>query len=180
MPNVAEVLYGLVVILGLCIAGLCRSHHVTNQRLDELEQDLEQLLDQWAVADEDGDQPPTESIAAPFQADLDALRKAGLSEALIDQIRSNSREAGSEIAREILAGGPVLITALNAAQAVDDEDPPAAWCDPTYGRIDRDIQDYVAAMHPTDIGQRVAIENTLQDRRNHGHEVVSASGTEEG
>lgn len=44
------------------------------------------------------------------------------------------------------------------------------WHDPTYGRIDRDIQDKVAAYYGPDLGlaQKVAIENTLQDRRERG------------
>jgi hypothetical protein len=37
--------------------------------------------------------------------------------------------------------------------------------DPTYGRIDRDIQEAVDEWGPRDIGQRVAVENTLQARR---------------
>lgn len=38
--------------------------------------------------------------------------------------------------------------------------------DPTYGLIDRDIQLRVNKMDPKDIAQRVAMETTLQDRRN--------------
>ena len=37
--------------------------------------------------------------------------------------------------------------------------------DPTYGRIDPDIQQQVALMNPRSLGQMVAIEHTLQDRR---------------
>lgn len=40
--------------------------------------------------------------------------------------------------------------------------------DPTYGRIDRDIQEAVDAMEPSGIGPRVAMENTLQARRDSG------------
>lgn len=42
-----------------------------------------------------------------------------------------------------------------------------AWTrpDPTHGRIDRDIQATVNAMHPKDVAQRTAIENTLQEPR---------------
>lgn len=39
------------------------------------------------------------------------------------------------------------------------------WHDPTYGRIDRDIQQLVDEMHPRSLGSRVAMENTLQQRR---------------
>lgn len=39
------------------------------------------------------------------------------------------------------------------------------FADPSHGRIDRDIQDQVDEMNPTSLGQRVAIENTLQNRR---------------
>lgn len=42
---------------------------------------------------------------------------------------------------------------------------PEPWHDPTYGRIDRDIQERVDAMGSTTLGTRVAIENTLQNRR---------------
>jgi len=41
----------------------------------------------------------------------------------------------------------------------------AEWYDPTHGRVDRDIQEYVDRMDPKSIAQRVAIENTLQARR---------------
>lgn len=39
--------------------------------------------------------------------------------------------------------------------------------DPTYGQIDADIQRQAAELldDPTDLGRRVAIENTLQARR---------------
>lgn len=45
------------------------------------------------------------------------------------------------------------------------------WHDPTHGRIDRDIQDNVEAQFgpfvtSAERAQRVAIENTMQDRRN--------------
>lgn len=42
----------------------------------------------------------------------------------------------------------------------------AVWRDPTHGRIDRDIQEQVDEWNPGSLGQRVAIENTLQERRN--------------
>lgn len=41
----------------------------------------------------------------------------------------------------------------------------ARWRDPTYGRIDRDIQEAVDEWVPRNIGQRVAVENTLQEQR---------------
>lgn len=44
--------------------------------------------------------------------------------------------------------------------------------DPTHGRIDRDIQQAVEDMHPKSLGQRVAIENTLQRRRDDGLVVL--------
>lgn len=40
--------------------------------------------------------------------------------------------------------------------------------DPTHGRIEADIRQNVDGMSPTSLGQRVAIENTLQDRRDRG------------
>lgn len=40
--------------------------------------------------------------------------------------------------------------------------------DPTHGRIDFDIQDYVEEMSPKSVAQRVAIENTLQAKRDRG------------
>jgi hypothetical protein len=45
---------------------------------------------------------------------------------------------------------------------------PEPAADPTHGRIDLDIQDAVDEMRPTSLAQRVAIENTLQDRRRRG------------
>jgi hypothetical protein len=47
------------------------------------------------------------------------------------------------------------------------------WYDPTHGRIDRDIQEYVdEVFQPIDVGQRVALENTLQARRDAGHRLL--------
>ncbi|MFT4281205.1 hypothetical protein [Microbacterium sp.] len=43
--------------------------------------------------------------------------------------------------------------------------------DPTHGRIDKDIQERVDEMKPTSLGQRVAMEATLQERRD--REVAS-------
>lgn len=37
--------------------------------------------------------------------------------------------------------------------------------DPTHGRVDKDIQEGVDALQPSTLGQRVAIEQTLQERR---------------
>jgi hypothetical protein len=44
------------------------------------------------------------------------------------------------------------------------------WHDPTHGRVDRDIQDRVTEVYGNDfpVGQRVAIENTLQNYRDRG------------
>lgn len=39
--------------------------------------------------------------------------------------------------------------------------------DPTYGKIDRDIQWSVDDMRPVSLGQRVALEDTLQNKRNY-------------
>ena len=44
--------------------------------------------------------------------------------------------------------------------------------DPTYGQIDFDIQDHVDGLNLTSLGQRVAIERTLQDWRNDGAVVL--------
>jgi hypothetical protein len=38
--------------------------------------------------------------------------------------------------------------------------------DPSHGRIDKDIQEQVDQMRPGSLGARVAMENTLQERRN--------------
>lgn len=43
--------------------------------------------------------------------------------------------------------------------------------DPTHGRIDRDIQEAVDAWGPKSLGQRVAIENTMQARRDRGEHL---------
>jgi hypothetical protein len=184
MPNLAQVLFGLIVILGLCIVGLCRDRLDANQRIDELEDDLDQLVDQWELlVSVVVPTPPPEPVGIAFEAEVEQLRRAGLCDALVREIQVSGPEIGGEIAQEILAAGSAMITALNTAQAAEDEHPPAAWCDPTHGRIDRDIQDYVATMHPTGLGQRVAIENTLQYRRDHGHQVAAPSnavGKEEG
>lgn len=51
----------------------------------------------------------------------------------------------------------------------------AEWYDPTHGRVDRDIQEYVDRMDPKSIAQRVAIENTLQARR--GNRLTPAGTT---
>lgn len=44
------------------------------------------------------------------------------------------------------------------------------WDDPTHGRIDRDIQELVDELNPPNIGSRVAMENTLQHRRDVRHQ----------
>lgn len=49
-----------------------------------------------------------------------------------------------------------------------DQERVAVKPDPTHGQIDRDIQDQVDEMRPRNIGQRVTIERTLQDRRDKG------------
>lgn len=43
------------------------------------------------------------------------------------------------------------------------------WHDPTHGRIDRDIQEDVDSLGPMTTAQRVAMENTLQYRRDHAN-----------
>lgn len=43
--------------------------------------------------------------------------------------------------------------------------------DPTHGRIDQDIQKYVDRMNPSSLGQRVAMETTLQEKRDREEEV---------
>jgi hypothetical protein len=47
----------------------------------------------------------------------------------------------------------------------DDEPTTTAAGDPTYGRIDPDIQRAVDEAQPRTLGERVAMENTLQARR---------------
>lgn len=51
-----------------------------------------------------------------------------------------------------------------------DAHPVDFWHDPTHGRIDRDIQDKVQARYGDDLSlaQRVAIEDTIQNRRDRG------------
>ena len=47
------------------------------------------------------------------------------------------------------------------------------WHDPTYGKIDRDIQEYVMKNYPeATLGQRTAFEETLQNKRNRGERVL--------
>jgi len=50
------------------------------------------------------------------------------------------------------------------------------WHDPTHGKIDRDIQEFVEETYNADgslgLGQRTAIEETLQNRRNRGERVL--------
>lgn len=56
--------------------------------------------------------------------------------------------------------------------AVDDAEPRH---DPTHGSIDFDIQDAVDDMHPKSVGQRVALEETAQDRRDAGTTLDTAA-----
>jgi len=51
-----------------------------------------------------------------------------------------------------------------------DLHPVDEWHDPTHGRIDRDIQDKVQTRYGDDLSlaQRVAIEDTIQNRRDRG------------
>lgn len=50
-----------------------------------------------------------------FQTDLAALRKLGVSETIVQQIADQGAVAGSELAKQILAGGRALAGALNTA-----------------------------------------------------------------
>jgi hypothetical protein len=64
-----------------------------------------------------------------------------------------AESAAEQLLRDIfMAAGPVAT--------------PTEPADPTYGRIDHDIQRAVDALAPKSIGSRVAMENTLQARRN--------------
>lgn len=54
---------------------------------------------------------------AKFRTQIDQLRKAGLSEDLIQQLVAKGADQGGSAAGEILAGGLSLINALNRAQA---------------------------------------------------------------
>lgn len=54
---------------------------------------------------------------AKFRSQIDQLRKAGLSEDLIQQLIAKGADQGGSAAGEILAGGLSLINALNRAQA---------------------------------------------------------------
>jgi hypothetical protein len=57
-----------------------------------------------------------------FRAQVDRLRKLGLSEELIQQIIGKGAEQGGEVAQAILDGGIGLVSALNKAQkALDDQ-----------------------------------------------------------
>lgn len=49
--------------------------------------------------------------------------------------------------------------------------------DPTYGQIDFDIQDHVQEMKPESLRQLVAIQRTLQDRRNAGEVILGVDPT---
>jgi hypothetical protein len=55
---------------------------------------------------------------------------------------------------------------VSARKGAGGPDNGVVWHDPTWGRIDRDIQQLVDEMEPESLGQRVAMENTLQERRN--------------
>lgn len=59
---------------------------------------------------------------AAFRAQIDKLRKQGLSEDLITQIIGKGAEQGGDVAQAILDGGLGLVAALNKAQkALDDQ-----------------------------------------------------------
>lgn len=64
---------------------------------------------------------------------------------------------------DVVAGGKQEPKPVDHIAAAGDCAP--EWVDPTHGRIDRDIQEKVEEMKPSNIGQRVAMENTLQNRR---------------
>lgn len=49
--------------------------------------------------------------------------------------------------------------------------------DPTHGRIDLDIQASVDELNPSTLGQRVAMENTLQERRARRRPTEEPPGT---
>lgn len=100
----------------------------------------------------------------------------------IDQGGETSEFYGKVVARDIDPYGLLYMVSWDA-----DKPWPAAvrndgtnlvhpdrvrWYDPTHGQINRDIQLHVELMHPADIGQRTAIENTLQEKLNRGERLV--------
>lgn len=66
-----------------------------------------------------------------------------------------------------------------ALQIAVQQAEPEEWHDPTHGRIDRDIQTRVQDMDPVSVGQRVAMENTLQDKRDRERIQKEYSATRE-
>lgn len=67
----------------------------------------------------------------------------------------------------------VAVHTIAHAASIDHND--VALSDPTHGQIDEDIQTYVAEMEPASLGQRVAIQRTLQDKREDGDLVLGVN-----
>ena len=77
-----------------------------------------------------------------------------------------------------MTGGTATDPITDYVRARHDKYPSTAGLaqrdDPTHGRIDRDIQWAVYDMGCTSIGQIVAIEGTLQAKRDRGEDVLAA------
>lgn len=115
-----------------------------------------------------------------LRAEVEVLRQQAAIGAKVQEMADEPLRPRSarEASNAYLYGWADAINAALAAASVPEE--PPAWRDPTHGRIDRDIQEYVDEMNPTGVAQRVAIENTLQSKRDRGLMPAAASVPEEG
>ncbi|WP_454728810.1 Lsr2 family DNA-binding protein [Cellulosimicrobium protaetiae] len=115
--------------------------------------------------------------------DRDAVRARR--EAKRGQLLARSPFAGlatsekAAIASQAQAQAPAAAALAEAKFTTPDLEPAPADTepkpDPTHGRLDEDIREAVEDMAPSSLGQRVAIENTLQERRDDEHQALAVA-----
>ncbi|MEU4391632.1 hypothetical protein [Kribbella sp. NPDC023855] len=106
MSTADQVLGALFVAAMVCILGLCWSLQQAHYRLDALEHDLDQLLDEWTdedqadQADDDQGDPDT---CRPLEVDGQTIRVLGSGEwtdedraAMTEVVRATQQRMGAE------------------------------------------------------------------------------------
>lgn len=108
MSTADQVLGALFVAAMVCILSLCWSLQQAHHRLDELEHDLDQLLDEWAgddQADDDqaDDDQRDQDTCRPLDVDGQTIRVLGSGEwtaedraAMAEVVRAAQQRMGAE------------------------------------------------------------------------------------
>lgn len=119
--------------------------------------DVEEWLDEVDLRPEEGDDE-ADPTSAP-QEDRD--------DGLIDHPYISGKYWGCKVP----AGKTTYCGYSPAAHRPEHRPKPEPTTDPTHGRIDTDVQEQVNDMEPKSVGQRVAMENTIQDKRDNKHGI---------